>query len=111
VSADDRSLRAIAPYKWTSETNPRGKFGPLTKAEREFREALQSEHIPRASALLKAMIDRGIKGDTKAAAVAFKVMGLIRKDTDDAQIQEIAQKLLDGMIEEVRARRAANDNG
>lgn len=84
------------------------KRSPMSKAERDWREALDTQHIPRASDLLKKMIDKGLKGDTKAAMVAFKVMGLIRKQTDEAAIADLAQKLLDGMLEEARARRAAN---
>ena len=72
---------------------------------------MEDEHFPRASALLKAMIDKGLEGDEKAALVAFKVMGLVRRQTDTAAIQELAQRLLDGMLDEARARRRAADGG
>jgi hypothetical protein len=85
--------------------DPRRNPGHLSKAEREWRNALESEHIPRASELLRKMIEAGLEGDVKAAEVAFKVMGLIRKPKDDAEIAELAKKLLDGMIAEAKARR------
>ena len=99
---------ALAPA-WTKETAPRcGNPGGFTKAERRFRRALQKEQIPRANGLLTAVYDQAIAGDMKAAELFFKVCGLIRKPTNDADIQELAQKLLDGMIEEARQRRAAS---
>jgi hypothetical protein len=87
--------------------DPRRAAGGMTTAEREFWREVEETHYPRASALLGKMIDKGMKGNEKAALVAFKVMGLIRKQTDAAQIQALAQQLLDGMLEEARARRAA----
>jgi hypothetical protein len=82
--------------------------GPLSPAEKEFRRLIESEQIPRANDLLTSCFDAGMGGDMKAAELFFKVCGLIKKPTDAAAIQELAQKLLDGMLEEARARRAAN---
>ena len=86
----------------------RNMMGPLSKAEREFRALIEAEQIPRANDLLTSMFDAGMAGDTKAAELFFKVCGLIKKPSDDAAIQQLAQKLLDGMLEEARQRRAAN---
>lgn len=93
--------------RFTSGYDPR-RQGPLSKAEREFRDLVESEQIPRANDLLTSMFDAGMAGDIKAAELFFKVCGLIKKPSDDAAIQQLAQKLLDGMLEEARARRAAN---
>ena len=79
--------------------------GRLSKAELEFRAALDAEHIPKASALLTNIFEAGMGGDVKAAELFFKVCGLIRKPTDDAAIAETAKALLDGMIAEARSRR------
>jgi hypothetical protein len=80
----------------------------ISAAERDFRALIESEQIPRANDLLTSVFDAGMAGDMKAAELFFKVCGLIRKQTDDAALTELAQKLLDGMLEEARARKAAN---
>ena len=96
----------LRPFK--AGPDPRRNMGgPLSKAEKEWREALENEHIPRASELLRKMIDQGIAGDDRSALVAFKVMGLIRKATSDEEAQALARKIVDAMLEEARARRAA----
>lgn len=89
----------------------RNVAGPASVEEREFWSWVREKCFPRARKMLDKMIDQGIDGDEKSALVAFKVMGLIRKQTDEAAIAELAQKLLDGMLEEARARRAANGGG
>ncbi len=80
-------------------------MGPLTKAEREFRSLLESEHIPKASELLTEVFNLAKAGDMKAAELFFKVCGLIKKPTDAALIQEQARALLDAMMAEARSRR------
>ncbi len=85
----------------------RNMSGPLSKAEREFRALMEAEQIPRANDLLTSVFDAGMAGDMKAAELFFKVCGLIKKPTDDSVIQQLAQKLLDGMLEEARARRVS----
>jgi len=91
---------------WQKGPDPR-RIG-ISKAEREFRQLIEAEQIPRANDLLTSCFDAGMAGDMKAAELFFKVCGLIKKPSDDAAIQQLAQKLLDGMLEEARQRRAAN---
>jgi len=91
---------------WQKGHDPR-RIG-ISKAERDFRRLIEEEQIPRANDLLTSMFDAGMAGDIKAAELFFKVCGLIKKPSDDAAIQQLAQKLLDGMLEEARQRRAAN---
>lgn len=94
-----------------------GNPGGLTKAERAWRRALEERHIPRASGLLDTIYDAAVAayaaGDLLAgernAALFFKICGLIRKPNDDANVQELAKQLLDGMLEEARARREATE--
>lgn len=85
--------------------DPRRYVPHVSPAEEAFREALEREHIPRACELLAAMFAAGMNGDIKAAALWFKVCGLIQPPTNDAKIAETAKALLDGMIAEARARR------
>src|SRR5687767_4877188 len=99
------SLANLRPFGPGPDPN-RNMNGPLSKAEREFRRLIDEEQIPRANDLLTSCFDAGMAGDMKAAELFFKVCGLIRKQTDTMAIQELAQKLLDGMLEEARARRA-----
>lgn len=82
-----------------------GSAGNVTKAEREWREHVDKNEIPRAAALMESTYQKAIAGDMIAAALWFKVCGLIRRTTDDAAIQKLAQELLDGMIAEAKARR------
>lgn len=79
--------------------------GPLTSAEVAFRRELEGKHIPKASKLLTKIYEAAEGGDMKAAELFFKVCGLIRKPDDQATIQALAKQLLDGMLEEARARR------
>ena len=82
--------------------------GPISKAERAFRDALEKEHIPRASALLSQVFDAGMAGDARMAELFFKVCGLIKKPSDDEAIRRLATELLDGMIAEAKARKQAS---
>jgi hypothetical protein len=96
----------LVPFK--PGHDPRRHQGArVSPAEREFRAALESEHIPRASAILREIGDRALDGDVKAAELFFKVCGLIVKPSDSAAIQEQARALLAEMIKEARERRAA----
>lgn len=85
--------------------------GPISAAERAFRDALESEHIPQASALLTKVFDAGMAGDAKMAELFFKVCGLIKKPSDDEAIRRLATELLDGMIAEAKARKQASPAG
>ena len=87
--------------------DPRRHVPRMSPAEREFREAVEANHIPKADALLTAMLAAGMNGDVKAAELFFKVCGLIQPPTNNAKIQETAKALLDGMIAEARERRRA----
>jgi hypothetical protein len=80
ISGPAANLRPFQPGH-----DPRRNITGLSAAERAFWKTVEDEHYPRASALLKAMIDKGIKGNEKCGLVAFKVMGLIRKQTDTAR--------------------------
>jgi hypothetical protein len=84
--------------------DPRRSAGPVSVAERNFRRLLEADHIPKASALLTSIYDRAMAGDMAAAAIFFKVCGLIQKPKDDAIIQAQARAMLDAMIEEARVR-------
>ncbi|HVT07875.1 MAG TPA: hypothetical protein VHO67_10475 [Polyangia bacterium] len=79
----------------------------MSAAERDFRRLLESEHIPKAGALLASIFDRAMVGDIQAAALFFKVCGLIRRPNDDAAIRTLAEQLVDGMVHEARVRRAS----
>lgn len=86
--------------------DPRRQQGPrLSPAELEFRAALEAEHIPLASSLLRKVFEAGMEGDTKAAELFFKVCGLIQKPGEDAKIAETAKALVAEMIAQARLRR------
>jgi hypothetical protein len=57
--------------------------------------------------LLASIYERAMAGDMQAAALFFKVCGLIKKPRDDDQIEALARQLLDGMIAEAREQRAS----
>lgn len=103
---------ALIPF---GKDDPRRNPGGITKAERDWRRALEDEHIPRASVLLTAVIDRAMRdaesdgtdspqGPTYAA-LAFKLMGLMPKGSDRALIQELVRETFQAAIEEAKARR------
>ena len=79
----------------------------ISKAEKEFRDLIEAEHIPRANDLLTSCFDAGMAGDMKAAELFFKVCGLIRKQTDNAALIEMAQNIVNTALEAARAKRAA----
>ena len=110
--------RGLVPFAHGHD--PRRQAGPkLSPAEIKFREAIEAEHIPLASAALREIHDAGIAaiqagdllGGCKALELFFKVCGLIKKPTDDAAIQETARALLAEMIAEARVRRDAGSAG
>lgn len=98
--------------------DPRRQVGPkLSPAELKFREAIEQEHIPLASAALTELYQAGIEqlqkgtaggviAGTKAIEAFMKICGLIKKPTDNAAIQEAAMAMLGEMIAVARARRA-----
>lgn len=105
----DPQLRGLRPNPNWVKGGPSPNPGGISKAERDFRETINAHHIPKASALLAKVYELGMDGDPKMAELFFKVCGLIKKPTDDAAIEATARKLLDGMLAEARARRAAGE--
>lgn len=84
--------------------DPRRSVGRLSRAELDFKEMLETKHIPKASRLLRKMFTAGMAGDVKAAELFFKVCGLIKKPADDAAIAETAKALIGEMLAATRAR-------
>jgi hypothetical protein len=85
--------------------DPRRSIGRLSRAELDFRKALDEEHIPKANELLRQVFADAMAGSVKDRELFFKVCGLIRKPTDDAAIAETAKALLDAMIADAKARK------
>ena len=94
-------VAAGAATRFKAGPDPR-RQGPVSAAEREFRDLVDRKHTPQADALLTKIFDAGMGGDMKAAELFFKVCGLIRRPTDDAAILKLAQELLSAMIERRR---------
>ena len=101
----------LQTYKWTSATAPRGTNpGGMSKQERAFRSALQSEFIPEAAKVLREMLaaSRDVGNDPASRQRSrmdfMKCCGLIPKATDDAAVEALAAKLLDNMLAEAERR-------
>lgn len=98
---------AVVGRPFARGPDPRRLLGPrISAAEIAFRDLIESEHIPKANALLRVIFDDAMAGSVKDRELFFKICGLIQKPTDDAAIQATAAALLDGMIAEARARNA-----
>lgn len=92
--------------------DPRRSVGRLSRAELEFRAALEEKHIPKASAALERMYEKGMEaleagdlvGGEKLLMAFFKICGLIKKPADDAAIAEMAKSIIGEMLAAARAR-------
>ena len=89
--------------------DPRRSAGGRTRAERHFQEALDAEHIPKASGLLAKVYAQAMedvpKGKTAMAELFFKVCGLIKKPNNDEEVQRMVQIMFDEAIAEARRQR------
>jgi hypothetical protein len=109
MSADGtpESGTLVATGRFTKGYDARRAWGGITRAEKEFRAALEAEHIPKASALLGQVYAQATldvpKGKTQMADLYFRVCGLIKKPRDDDQVAALAKNLLQNMIAEAQA--------
>jgi hypothetical protein len=89
--------------------DPRRSAGGRSRAERDFNEALEAEHIPKASALLAKVYAQAMKdlpkGKTATAELFFKVCGLVKKPTDDERINGLVMERFEEAIAEARRQR------
>jgi hypothetical protein len=97
----------VANGRFTKGYDARRAWAGITRAEREFRAALESQHIPKASGLLAAVYAQAMvdvpKGKTQMADLYFRVCNLIKKPRDDDQVAALARNLLQSMIAEAQA--------
>lgn len=102
-NVSEASLRNLIPFG--PGPDQRRHVWSISKSERDFKAALEAEHIPKASALLTKIYEQAEKGDMVAAALFFKVCGLVKKPSDDATVQALAKQLMDNMLAEVERRK------
>jgi hypothetical protein len=88
--------------------DPRRSIGPVSAGERDFRRLLESEHLPKASALLASIYERAMAGDMQAAGLFFKVCGLIKKPNNDEEVRRMVHLMFDSAIAEARRQRDEN---
>lgn len=85
----------------------RRNAGHLSVAERAWKKLLDEELIPAAALLARQTFLQGMAGDVRAQELFYKIAGRIKKPMNDEEIEAFASKMLDGMLAEARARRAA----
>ncbi len=103
------ALRNIPPEgrRFQPGPDPRRNRGQLSIAERAWKTLLDEELIPAAALLARQTFLQGMAGDVRAQELFFKICGRIKKPMNDEEIEAFASKMLDGMLAEARARRAA----
>lgn len=95
--------------------DPRRNAGGMTKAEREWRRAIDEEHIPEANALAHRVRREAIKaydagdslGGAKNAELYFKVLGLIKKPQTAEEEGAKLGAALSAFLADLKARRDA----
>jgi hypothetical protein len=109
MSADSNPVpgTSLGTGRFAKGYDPRRSYAGITRAEKDFREALEAEHIPKASGLLAAVYAQAMvdvpKGKTQMADLYFRVCNLIKKPRDDDQVAAFAKSLLQNMIAEAQA--------
>jgi hypothetical protein len=103
------SVRPVLGRPFAAGHDPRRSAGGRSRSERDFHEALDGEHIPKASALLAKVYAQALKdlqkGKTATAELFFKVCGLIKKPSNDEEVRRLVQVMFDEAIAEARRQR------
>lgn len=100
--------RGLKPF--TGGPDARRPAGGKSLSERNFRELVDTQHIPKAHALLQLVYGQALKdikkGKTATAELFFKVCGLIKKPSNDEEMRRMVQVMFDEAIAEAQRQRA-----